>query len=290
MAVGDLVTADTMFEFDGVLFGGECTGLGVDLIQVDGLDMPELRTGDLVRPRDHGMLPGDDFLSGRTITVDLAVVGSSATDLEAKLASLASMSYPLGSDEVELPLVFQLPGQVKRRANARLRRRNYAYDINILAGHMQHVTLQFFATDPRIYDDVLQSLNILLPVATGGLSWPVSWPVAWSSSTSGGATFNNAGTFETRPIITFSGPLTSPNVQNVTTGKQWSSIFDLQSGDQLVVDFAQRTVLLNGTASRYSSVTAASDWWTLVPGNNVITIGAAAGSGSATIVARSAWI
>lgn len=279
-----------MFEFDGVVFGGECTGLGLDLIQADGFDMPELRTGDVVRPRDHGMLAGDDFLSGRTINMDLAVVGSTAAVLDTKLATLATMGYPLGADEVELPLVFQLPGQSKRRVNARLRRRSYPIDISILAGHMSKVTLQFFATDPRIYDNTLTTLSISLPVTSGGLGWPVGWPLGWSSSTSGGATFNNIGTFETRPIVTFTGPLTSPNIQNVTTGQQWSSIFDLQSGDQLVVDFAQRTVLLNGTASRYSYVTAASSWWTLIPGNNVLMIGAAAGSGSATVTARSAWM
>jgi Phage tail protein len=287
MAIGDLVVEDLQFEYNGLLFG-DCCVTGMDFIDAAGFDLVTVRTGDVNRPRDHGMIAGTDFLAGRTVDITLAVHGSTIADFDTKLDSLSLLSNGMGM--TENPLVFQIPGQTKRRINARLRKRNFPVDFGYVKGKAVTMILRFEATDPRIYDNTATTLGISLPVSSGGLGWPVGWPLGWSSSTSGSATFFNAGTFETRPVVTFIGPLTSPNIQNLTTGLQWSSIFDLQSGDQLVVDFLQRTVLLNGTASRYSYVTAASNWWTLIPGNNVLTIGAAAGSGSATVTARSAWM
>lgn len=286
MAIGDLITQDLQFEYSGLLFGGCCTG--INFVDAQGFDLGAIRSGDVARPRDHGMIAGTDFLSGRTIDITLGVAGASDPDLDAKMASLSMLSANMG--KTEIPLVFQLPGQGKRRVNARLRRRSFPVDIGYNKANIVQVLMRFEATDPRIYDNALSTLNISLPTSSGGLGWPVSWPLAWGSSTSGLNNAVNAGTFATRPIVTFVGPLTSPSLQNVTTGQTWISTFDLQSGDTLVVDFDQRTVLLNGTASRYSYLTSSSVWWELPPGTSQLLLGAAAGNGSATVSWRSAWL
>lgn len=287
MAVGDLVTTDLQFEFSGVQFGGCCTGLDLDFLSGSGFDMPELRTSDVVRPRDHGMLAGADYFGGRTITIEVIVAAASKATLETKLLALSRM--PMGG-QTESQLVFQLPGQGKRYVNARLRRRGYPVEFGYANGRAVMIALQFFATDPRIYDLTGSTFSINLPVASGGLGWAVSWPVAWSTSTSGTVTYTNSGNFESRPVVTFTGPLTSPSIQNVTTGLTWACNFDLQTGDTLVVDFMARTVLLNGTASRYSYVLPTSSWWVLVPGANQLRITASSGSGNASVAAHSAWM
>lgn len=285
MAIGDLVTGNWQFEYAGQHWGDTTN---MDIVTIGGLGSPDMRSGDVPRPRDQGELPGVDFLSGRTIDIDVEVAGSSAADLEAKLNTLAMLQTTVGG--VEQPLVYQLPGQIKRRVGARLRRRLVPVDITYEVGRIIPVTLEFHSTDPRLYDNTLQTASLVAPTVSGGLGWPVAWPLGWGTSTSGLSSLVNAGTFPTRPVVTFIGPLTSPSIQNITTGQTWACTFDLQSGDQLIVDFDQRTVLLNGTASRYSFVTSSSVWWEIAPGTTQARIGATAGSGTANVSFRSAWI
>jgi len=281
MAAGDLITTDFQFELDGVLLG---TGTGYLLQEAVGLDLPEIRISDQVRPRDHGLIGGTDFLAGRVVELSFIVRGISNTDLEEKLDALASIS---GVGAAESPLVFRLPGRAKERINVRPRRRYFP--INVAYGmRTADVRLQFVATDPRIYENEITSVPLSLPATSGGLGWPLGWPLGWGSASSGLFTVTNGGTFATRPTVTFIGPLTAPSIENVTTGLKWACTFDLQSGDTLVVDFDARTVLLNGTASRYSFVTAASVWWELVAGDNQLRIAASAGSGSGLVEARGA--
>ncbi len=284
MPAGDLITTDYQFEYAGVLF---VDGAQRDLVEAVGFGLPEMRTSDTDRPRDHGMLEGADFLGQRTIEIELEILGTSAADLDAQLTALATMNAKI--DATEQPLVWQFPSEGKRRSFARLRKRPVTVDRDYVF-NVAHVRMQFVATDPRIYDNTQSSSPLTLPVASGGLGWPLGWPLGWGSSSGGFANVTNAGTFPTRPVVTFVGPLTSPNLQNVTTGLTWECMFDLQTGDTLVVDFDARTVLLNGTASRYSFVTAESQWWELVPGVNQLKLGASAGTGSATVAFRSAWI
>lgn len=284
MAIGDLVTLPYQFERSGILFGAFT---GMEHMSTAGLGMPDVRRSDVVRPRDHGMIPGTNFLPGRTVDINLQVIGTSAADLDAKLAQVASAGADVGLTEA--PLVFLLPGESKRRINCRMTKRAVLVDGDYTFGKAL-VYLEFFATDPRLYDNVLTSQALTLPSSSGGLAWPLGWPLGWGTVVSGLVNVTNSGTFPTRPVVTFIGPLTSPSIQNVTTGLTWASNFDLQSGDQLVVDFDARTVLLNGTASRYSTVLATSTWWELLAGVNQLRLGASAGTGTATVVFRSAWI
>lgn len=285
MAAGDLITTDYQYEYNGVLFG---SGTLAEAVEVDGLDRPALRVSDVVRPRDHGEIAGVDWLGGRDVGFVLDVGDGTATNLKAMLDSLANAGSSIGQTEV--PLVFQLPGYGKRRVNARFRRRSFNVNMDYFFGLAQGVALEFHATDPRIYDNTLSTAALTLPSVSGGLGWPVSWPLGWGSAVGGLVNVTNAGTFATRPVITFIGPLTAPSVQNVTAGQTWACTFDLQSGDQLIVDFAARTVLLNGTASRYSYVTSSSVWWELAPGTSQLQLGATAGNGSASVAFRSAWL
>lgn len=286
MAVGDLVTGNWQMEFAGQHWGD---GTGIDFVKLDGLGAPDYRSNDVVRPRDHGMIAGTDFLGGRTVAMDLELGATSAATLETSLNALQQLGTTVS--QTEQWLVFQLPGQVKRFVKARLRARAVPIDIAYEVGRIVPIALQFYATDPRIYAlTPISSSTFQLPTSSGGLGWPLgAWPIGWGSATSGQQVIVNAGTFATRPVVTFTGPLTSPNVQNVTSGQTWACTFDLQAGDTLVVDFDARTVLLNGTASRYSFVTSTSVWWELAPGNSTMQIGASAGSGTASLVAYSAW-
>ena len=280
------ITSDWQLEYNGLLLG---SGTVYEVRQVSGIeDLPDVRTSDTPRPSDHGMFAGNDFAAGRTVEVDLEVTGTSDVSFRTSVDALAAVT---AFRQTELPLTFRLPGGVDKRIYVRPRRRALPVSLDYFF-RIAPTTIQFYASDPRIYADSETSLSLSLPTSTGGLTFPIVWPISWGTATSGTAQAVNAGTFATRPVVTFTGPLTAPSIENVTTGQTFrmASTFELLAGETLVVDFDSRTVLLNGTASRYSSVASNSQWWELPPGNSDIRLGATSGSGSATVTFRSAWL
>ncbi len=111
-----------------------------------------------------------------------------------------------------------------------------------------------------------------------------------AAGTSKTRTLTNAGTVETHPVVTITGPANNPRLANLTTGEELELTGVLAAGDTLVVDFYDQTVKLNGAPADY--VASGDAWWTLGPGAHSIryrvTTSSAADS-TATFRFRSAW-
>jgi tail protein len=274
----------------GGLVLGSGTSYQIDADGPAGLGLPDLRTSDLPRPQDHGVFFGADFFSSRTVTIDiwlLAGIPADATDLMDAL--IAVWQPPAGSDTYA-PLTVRLPGQDDRVLYGRPRR--LAYDTSRLRSGAVKGTLQYEAADPRLYSATGGLATVNLPTVTGGLEWPTGWPLIWGTGTAGGVTITNDGNFGARPVVTFHGDLLGLTLENVTAGKAFhmNDSYLLGAGETLVVDFDARTVLLDGTASRYGDVDSTSQWWELQPGPNSIRLAAHSGTGWAEINHRSAWL
>lgn len=132
---------------------------------------------------------------------------------------------------------------------------------------------------------------------------PDPWPTAagndtasWLSTDGDLPTVSiiNDGDLEAFPVWTITGPATSVNVNNTTTGKGWlytSSLvgFNLASGKSLTIDTRfspPRTglpVVDSDGTSRFSSFHPASSMFTLAPGQNDFTITFAGNSGATEI-------
>lgn len=91
------------------------------------------------------------------------------------------------------------------------------------------------------------------------------------------------GTEDTPPTVTIDGPATNPKLLNNTIGAyafvQWNGT--LGGGDTLVIDYAARTILLNG-ANDYDAIEPTSSWTYLLSGSNSLTYSRTAGSGTTT--------
>jgi hypothetical protein len=289
MAIGDLVTADWECEYQLLAFGGDSD---YALAQIEGLvDLPTVTSGDRGRLLRHGIHPGDDFLKSRTVTLTLEVQGDDSTDLAANIQALLAAFVPGGP---EAPLVMQIPGVAnghKFRCWVRPRRRNapinreWFYNIPI-------VTIQMEATDPRLYSDTESTQALELPSSGGGMEFNETPNITFGAvSTGGETTLTNAGTFKTAPVFKLAGPVTDPRLTNVTSGETFHWEGTVASGDFLLVNMDNRTVLLNGTASRYSGLTSVSAFWELAPGDSSIQYRAASFTAStATATWRSAWV
>jgi hypothetical protein len=276
---------DFQFAWQGVPFGDETQ---IELVSVQGLGSVELRTNDTDRSGAHGTWWGRSWGRGRTITVELEVMGASAAALEAAWAPLVAKFAPADALGV---LSWQLPGQAARQVAAELRRWTFPVDVGYALGYAT-VVAEWYAPDPRIYSAAQTVLSTGLPTLSGGLSFPASAPFVFGTAGSGGSiAATNNGTIETPWVATFTGPLVAPAIEHSGQSKVLSlSGASLAAGETLVIDSAARTVLLNGVASRYSWLAAASQWFTVEPGANVLRFTAASGSGTCQIAFRDAWL
>lgn len=286
MAFGDLIYDEPQYEMRGVLMGFH-TPYVVSLIR--GLDPPDIRASDTDRQGDHGVWLGSDFYHARTIELDVGIEGYPAVDMEQKLQDLRS-AFAI-SQAVE-PFAFRVKGQGSRVVFARPRRIRWDYDDEFALG-IARVSIQMICPDPRIYDLAEQTTTLTLPTQEGGRAYPRVFPQAYGAVSQGGAVaVTNRGAFSTRPSFTITGPVSRPQVVNTTQGLSLSLALDLSAGDWLDISTDDRTVILNGTASRYAALESGSAWWDLPPGTSEVRFRAAdyRPEASLTVRWRDAWI
>lgn len=283
------VTADFEVEYGGLLMGGD-TAYG--LVAAQGLaDIPDLTTSDRARLRRNGLTAGDDFMKGRTVTLQFELAAEDGPTFEVMMADLATATAPT---RPESALTFRVPGVAGggvRIIMARPRRRALP-----IADEWQYrvpkVTIQFDASDPLIYDAATVVHTVGLPAGDGGLDVAVSVPATLIEATESG-TFtvvndgNAASSWEGR----IDGPCLNPTVFNATTGAFLGFDVDLPVGAWLdITTRGARSVLLNGAESRYHTIRPGSSWWDFEAGPTEIAFGAAASSDALlTVTTRSAW-
>ena len=289
---GELVTADWQFEYLGIQFGD---GTDTDVTSIEGLnDLPELVTSDRARLRRHGMYQGDDFASSRTVTLAFeSNISDGDRSGDEIMRSVMELTRP-GLDES--PLHFQVPGVAeggKRFVNVRARRRSIPINKSYYWGYAQG-TVEFVATDPRIYDATPSLALTALPDGGGGLLFPAEPPFTFvTSSDTGDVTATNEGTFQVNPVIRIDGPVTNPTVENLAdNGKTIKLNATIAAGAYYLIDTESRSVLLNGTASRYNELDPTSEWWHLEPGANTIRFRSDTNTEDAvlTVAFNSAWL
>lgn len=280
---------DWTFTYNGLTIGGD--GSPYQITQLSGLhDSPEVRSSDQTRARDHGLYAGTDLLGGRTLTAEIEVVAKHPNET---VWSDFSRALVPGQGN-ELPLVFQIPGVaggVAIEVGARVRRLSLPVDRSYFFGHGSAM-VQFVATDPRIYSQAATTYTVSQATVSGsGLVFPITFPLTFGGAVSGGQFVAvNAGEFAAPWTATISGPITNPTLENVTTGEAIAFTGTVASGETLVVSSLDRSVLLNGTASRYSWLVVGSSWWNLAPGSNTVRLAGTSGSGSVSFTYRSAWV
>jgi len=270
---------------------GPGTGLAVQ--EIEGLDMPELRTSNVPRALDHGARMGRNLFGERTVTISFGVYGPTVSDFEDAASTLQRM---VALQDQEYPLYFD---GGSRFVNGRVVRASLPRDFTgSEAQRIGFATIQWTCTDPRIYDAQQNSSVIGLPLATEGASYPIDFPISFGTVATGAGAFQvvNDGNFEAPWVgVIDAGQnfVSGPRIENVTTGQvlDFTGLV-LQPGQFLALDAHERTAYLNGQASRYGTLSSTSRWFYLQPGvNEIRSRAASAATGSKfTITWRSASI
>lgn len=149
------------------------------------------------------------------------------------------------------------------------------------------------AADPRKFAVAVSSSSVGLASTSGGMSFNATPNFTFGTVGTGGQlVLTNAGTVDTPCRYTIAGPVDNPAIQHIGLSLTLTFGISLLTGDLLVVDTRDRTVVLNGTASRRGTLAAGSQWFDLQPGANTVRFLAPSYVAAATLTAdfRSAWL
>jgi len=225
------VSASFQFWFQNALFG---PNTDFEIRSIEGLDLPEVRNGDLPRVLDQGELMGQDYLAGRTITITLDVYPASA--LPALISATSPQSIPQ-----EWTYWLQTPAiSTPVGGTCRARRRSTPVDLAFALGNMAKAVVELHATDPLLYQST------------------ASTPIPWG----GGANLVCGGTASQGPLIVVTGPLSTSSVY---IGSYPVILAPIGAGQTYTIDMRTHEILLNGAPSP-GSVLAGTQWWLLAPG------------------------
>ena len=200
---------DYEFFYNGLTFG-DTTPWGV--LKVEGLDLAEIRSGDVNWSRDHGQAIGLDLYGGRDVIIDFWVK-SDGTSVQHALAALAAASV-VRPDE-ELPLWFKLPNLSPLCVMCRPRSRPMTIDSDYAAANIGKPTLTLHATDPRIYSVATDTPLVM--------NEPPATPTT--------VEIDNTGNTEMRPIVIFDGPIARPKIGSDVAGTPYMEIIDTDADE-----------------------------------------------------------
>ena len=269
----------------------------VVFIPITGLDFPLIRLTKYDKPGEHGSIIQTQFYGGRPIILTGRVSGATPTQYlqnRRKLTNLQSIILDSLNNAQPVLLSFTTLDNLALQCYV------YASDpIQIVDKSLNHgnFTIKLFAPDPNLYDQSLQLSTISMP-AGGGATYPVIYPITYAPVTGGNVTVTNSGNSYMSPLVTFNGPLTTPFINNLTTGQVFKINVALIAGDTMVVDMASKTMLLNGN-NGLQYFDSNNSWISLAgisianpSGQNIISLGSSlsSDSGNVVIASRNSWI
>ena len=276
---------DWEFTYNDFLFGGNQE---FGLMEVAGLDMPTVREDTTAKAGLHGSYVFGAFLSERRLVLHGDVAGDPST-FETVLDGWRSAFLPR---RTILPLSFKRPGSDIRFVNCIPIRAHLPIDVLYNLGYAEW-QVELVAADPRIYSSTLNN-GVVLPTAASvsGETFSVTFSINFGGGASGTSSLMNSGIFPAPFLARFDGPISDPQVKNVTTGEFIKLNTDIPTGQFMIIDTLEKTIKLGGTASRYHTLDPGSRWWSLLPGaNDVLFSGAGTdGNSKLTMTWRSTWI
>jgi hypothetical protein len=284
------VIANYSFSFNNQVFGG--VGSPYQIMSVDGLEaLPGIRNQDDNRGYADGMFSGRDFLSGRSVTMLIQILGNSTASAQANYNTLQRTLLPQAQGTT--PLYFLMSNAVTEQVlNARVRALAATVDPNYTYGYIL-AQATFFCPDPRYYDSNSQTASLAYTAPTGRTYNRIYNLVYGGGSAQIATTITNNGWTDTYPLITLNGPIINPILGNQTEGFELNFNVSLTDTDTLVVDLYNKLITLNGNPAR--NLLTTGQWFSAQPGNNLFYLSGNEGSTvvgvtGATVEWQSAYI
>jgi hypothetical protein len=259
----------------------DANGTAWMLNQVVGADGPATSGQVVQQAGDHGGWATPQFYAPRTLT--LTVTASAPSQALRDVARAAMQQAVPVSDLALLRLDEPIPKQMMVRRSGPLTE-TYPVLTDV------EFTVGLVAPDPRKYSTVLHQLTANQGPGPAGLAPPFTPPFTLPAGAGPmSVSVTNAGSFETRPLVTITGPMSAPGVVNQTTGQTVTfPTITLGASDVLAMDFLNKQATLNGA---YRPADISSAWWLLPPGTTGVQVtGTGSAGASMQVQWRDAWI
>lgn len=259
------------------------------IVKIDGLGQsPPYRVSESERAGVRGSRYNRSLSDKRAITIEWLVLESSLADFLTERADIFDSFNAESEDDTQTLLV-----EVNDTTTYALECAVESIQLGLRAAPASwtYAQAQLVAYDPVVYSQNYTTFSNVDPPGGGGATFELTFPITFETSESGQITATNNGTVYTYPLVTLTGDLTNPLIANSTTGEFFQLNYTIPSGSSVVVDFENRTVMLNGTTNLITSIVSGSDWWTLQPGANTISLqtGNTGDTGSMTLTYRDAY-
>ena len=268
------------YKDDGLVLNADSAVLPfVDITMVAGLDQAPVRETSRVREGQDGGFMDAEFEDMRTVVLD-GIVYATPDSIQQYLQQLKANWAP---GRLVYPFYFDPPGVEQRVLFGKSLGMRYSWEQALRTGRTPaQFTLK--CEDPTIYGSVIGGSGGMAIEATGrAYDKAFDYGYGGTVGAAGGVTVNNSGDKAVPATIRVTN-VTDPVVLHDQTGRALRFTITLGDGDFLDMDLRNRSVMLNGTASRRNALLGTSRWFMLNPGtNNIRFSGTPAGTGTPTI-------
>lgn len=270
-------------KIDGLqLLGGGVTGYAVH-DPVEGLESPLFRVVDYDKPGEDGGVVSGSYYGLRPITLNGRVSGNGSASAHETNRQALEAVCSVTRDSTGYPILslleFTTLGGSSYYTYVQIKQVRLA----VSRGTSSAFQLSMVAPDPRLYYAGNQTTGVFSRASGGGFVLPVIVPITSSGSTGGTATATNTGNILTYPVLTLKGQLTNPYILNGATGQAIQLNRVIAGGETVVIDMAQKTVMLGGSTSLLSTRSSDSVWWGLSPGATLISLSTGSASDTGTL-------
>ena len=265
------------------MLDGTDTGYTVEL-PIQGFDAPDYRETMYDKPGEDGSVLSSLFYGSRTITltghINAQATAAQYEALRRALASACAVQRDVNGQPKSSVINVTTRGGSSYFLNVFPRKPTFDYEYATTSNFLLH----FVSADSVIYGAGQISSGSIMRPTGGGFILPFILPVASATTTGGSVTVANSGNSTALPIVTLTGPLTNPYVQNSATGTFVQLNYTIPGGSFVMIDMANKTVMLNGNSTILSTRTTDSDWWGILPGTNSISLSTGSTSNTGNVV------
>lgn len=261
MAAPALSDYQYQFKDSGILLNGDVLPF-FDVTKVSGLDLPDTDPNIDDVDGQHGGTVYVNYVKPRTIVVEGTLYADPDT-IESTIDACISNFIP---DNSQAPFYFKHPGVSQRYINAKAIA--FKSDTDSLRRIGQGAfQIQLVAGDPRKY---VNNADIVMAENTNYIP-------------------PNAGNTNSYPVFTITGAMTAISLINNALGRTVRLDTVRSAGDITIVDFATRSVTINGVQN--SAVVTTANWWD-IPAGGGQSIKFSVNGGPPTVKAttRQAWL
>jgi hypothetical protein len=247
---------------------------------IEGLEFPEVRLSRYDRVGEYGAIVPNSLYGGRQITLSGYALASTVTAYEAARRALeGALGIQKDSNNKVQHATLKFTTMDDLALQCEVQVRSFQMRVNNIIGGEWFLDL--VSPDYQLYSQNLSSATLSRTVG-GGAVLPWILPIIFSASTGGTVTANNAGTAETFPTVTITGPMTNPVISNLTLNRYIQLNLTINTGEQVVIDMKNKTITKGGQSVIQNKVAGSKFWW-LNPGDNSLQLQSSSGGDEGTV-------